>query len=73
MYGKEQCRERKAEKGYLQKLMSIICIKGSCYETPLYDHVLGDKQDSDKDKVRERGGAQGWGGEEEGRREGLRE
>jgi hypothetical protein len=43
--------ERKAEKGYLQKLVPIVYTKGSCYETPLYDHVLGDKQDSDKDEV----------------------
>ncbi len=42
--------------------MPIIYVKGSCLETPLYDHVLGDKRDSDKDKVWERGGAQGWGG-----------
>ncbi len=26
------------------KLMLIIYIKGSCYETPLYGHVLGDKR-----------------------------
>jgi hypothetical protein len=26
------------------KLMLIIYIKGSCYVTPLYGHVLGDKQ-----------------------------
>ncbi len=52
--------------------MPIIYVKGSCFETPLYDHVLGDKRDSDKDEVWERGGAQGWGGGE-GRREGLRE
>jgi hypothetical protein len=51
MYGKEQCRKRKAEKGYSQKLMPIIYVKGSCYESPLYDHVLGDKGDSDKDEV----------------------
>ena len=23
--------------------MPIIYVKGSCFETPLYDHVLGDK------------------------------
>jgi hypothetical protein len=26
------------------KLMPIIYIKGNCYETPLYGHVLGDKR-----------------------------
>jgi hypothetical protein len=41
--------ERKSRKA--QKLVPIIYIKGSCYETPLYDHVLGDKRDSDKDEV----------------------
>jgi hypothetical protein len=39
--------------------MPIIYIKGSCYETPLYDHVLGDRRDGDKDEVWERGGAPG--------------
>ncbi len=53
--------------------MPIIYVKGSCYETPLYDHVVGDKQDSDKDEIWETEGAQGGGGEGEGRREGLRE
>ncbi len=48
MYGKEQYR-KKDGKG-LQKLMPIVYIKGR-YETPLYDHVLGDKRDSDKDEV----------------------
>ncbi len=43
----------------------IIYIKGSCYETPLYDHVLGDKRYSDKDEVWEKGGAQGGGREKE--------
>ncbi len=42
--------------------MPLIFVKGSCFETPLYDHVLGD---GDKDEVWERGGAQGWGGGEE--------
>jgi len=54
--------------------MPIIYIKGSCYETPLYDLVLGDKRDRDKDKVREGGrDPQGWGvGEGERGSEGLR-
>ncbi len=48
---KEQCRKRKGRKGLLKKLVPIIYVKESCYETPLYDHVLGDKMDSDKDEV----------------------
>ncbi len=28
--------------------MLIIYIKGSCYETPLYGHVLGNNGDKDK-------------------------
>jgi hypothetical protein len=60
-FGKEYCMidnvrerampEREAEKVNCLKLVPIIYIEGSCYETPLYDHVLGDKWDSDKDKV----------------------
>ncbi len=37
--------------------MPTVYIKGSCYETPLYDHVLGDKRDSDKDDAWEGGEA----------------
>ncbi len=51
MYGKEQCRKEKQKRVNCIKLVPIIYIKGSCYETPLYDHVLGDKRDSDKDEV----------------------
>jgi hypothetical protein len=51
MYRKEQLRKRKAKKGSLQKLVPIIYVKGSCYKTPLYDHVLGNKWDSDNDEV----------------------
>ncbi len=43
--------EKKSRKGLIAKLVPIICVKGSCYETPLYDHVLGDKRDSDKEEV----------------------
>jgi hypothetical protein len=32
-------------------LLALIYVKGSCYETPLYDHVLGNKRDSEKDEV----------------------
>jgi hypothetical protein len=39
--------------------MPIIYVEGSCLETPLYDQVLGDKRDSDKDEVGERGGEKG--------------
>jgi hypothetical protein len=51
MYGKEQCRNERQKRVNCAKLLAIIYIKGNCYETPLYDHVLGDKRDSDKDKV----------------------
>ena len=51
MCGKEQCRKKKRKRVNCIKLMLIIYIKGSCYETPLYDHVLVDKWDGDKDKV----------------------
>ncbi len=51
MYGKEQCRKEKQKRVNCIKLVPIIYIKGSCYETPLYDHVLGDKRDGDKDEV----------------------
>jgi hypothetical protein len=44
--------EKKSRKGLIaKKFVPIIYVKGSCYETPLYDHVLGDKRDSDKDEV----------------------
>jgi hypothetical protein len=39
----------------VQKLMRIIYVKGSCYETPLYDRVPGNKQDSDKDRGMRKG------------------
>jgi hypothetical protein len=51
MYGKEQYRKEKQKRVNCIKLVPIIYIKGSCYETPLYDHVLGDKRDGDKDEV----------------------
>jgi hypothetical protein len=31
--------------------MPVIYVKGSDFETPLYDHVLGDKRHGDKDEV----------------------
>jgi hypothetical protein len=43
--------EKKSRKGLIAKINAIICVKGSCYETLLYDHVLGNKRDSDKDEV----------------------
>jgi hypothetical protein len=43
--------------------MPIIYVKGSCFETPLYDHVLGDKRIVIRTRVRERGGAEGGEGE----------
>ncbi len=42
---------KKSGKGLIAKISANIYIKGSCYETPLYDHVLGDKRDRDKDEV----------------------
>jgi hypothetical protein len=35
MCGKEQCRRKKQKRVNCVKLMLIIYIKGSCYETPL--------------------------------------
>ncbi len=52
--------------------MLIICVKGSCFGTPLYDHVPGNKRDNDKDKGM-RKGRSGRGGGGDRRREGLRE
>jgi hypothetical protein len=51
MYGKEQCRKKKRRRVICIKLMLIIYIKASCYETPLYDHVLGNKRNGDKNDV----------------------
>jgi hypothetical protein len=39
----------------MQKLMPIIYVKGSCFETPLYDHVPGNKRDGDKDRGMRKG------------------
>ncbi len=55
-FGKEVLRKceknnagRKNRKGInYEKLMPIIYIKGSHYETPLYGFVRSDKQDGDK-------------------------
>jgi hypothetical protein len=35
--------------------MPIIYVKGSCFETPLYGHVRGNKRDGDKDRGYEKG------------------
>ncbi len=43
--------------------MTIIYVKGSCFETPLYDHVPGNKRDGDKDKGIRKG--RSWRGEGE--------
>ncbi len=51
MCGKEQCQNKKQKRVNCVKLMLIIYIKGSCYETPLYGHVLGNKQNGDKNEV----------------------
>jgi hypothetical protein len=48
----EKRNERKGkQKGLIAKLMPVICVKESCFETPLYDHVPGNKRDGDKDRV----------------------
>jgi len=55
-FGKEvlqKCAKRLAKKksrrkGKYGKLMPIIYIKGSFYETPMHGHVRSDKQDGDK-------------------------
>ncbi len=60
--GKEQQRKRIARRVNCKIKMRIICVKGSCFETPLYVHVLGTKWDGDKDRLIERGGAEGGGG-----------
>jgi hypothetical protein len=46
MCEKSKCRR----KGNYAKLMPIIYIKGSFYETPLYGEVRSDKQDGDNGK-----------------------
>jgi hypothetical protein len=51
MYGKERGQKEKQNRVNCIKLVPIIYIEGSCYETPLYDHVLGNKRDGDKDEV----------------------
>jgi hypothetical protein len=48
---KKAMREKESKKGLIAKLMPIIYVKGSCFETPLYDHVPGNKRDGDKDRV----------------------
>jgi hypothetical protein len=53
--------------------MPIIYVKGSCFETPLYDHVLGDKRIVIRTRYEKGEELKGEGGEGEGRREGLRE
>ncbi len=63
---KKAMPEEKAEKGKLRKLMPIIYIKGNCYETPLYGHVLGDKWNCDKRRgMRSGRSPKGGGGEGE--------
>jgi hypothetical protein len=51
MYEKERGRKEKQKRVNCIKLVPIIYIKGSCYETPLYDHMLGYKRYGDKDGV----------------------
>ena len=51
MCGKELCRKKKQKRVNCVKLMLIIYIKRSCYETPLYGHVLGNKRNGDKNEV----------------------
>jgi hypothetical protein len=42
---------KKSGKGLIAKISANYLYQGSCHETPLYDHVLGNKRDSDKDEV----------------------
>ncbi len=46
---------KRKQKGLIAKLMPIICVKGSCFETPQYDHVPGNKRDGDKDRGMRKG------------------
>ncbi len=55
MYRKEATRGKESKKGLIAKLMQIMCVKGSCFETPLYDHELGNKRDGDKDRGMRKG------------------
>jgi hypothetical protein len=44
--------EKKDGKGLIEKInANNLYQRKLYYETPMYDHVLGDKPDSDKDKV----------------------
>ena len=58
---KKQCRKEKQKRVNYVNLMPIIYIKGSCYETPLYGHVLGDKRNGDKRQGMKCGSPCGWG------------
>jgi hypothetical protein len=51
MYEKKQCWKEKQKKVNYAKLMPIIYVRGNCYKTPLYNHMLGDKRDGDKDEA----------------------
>ncbi len=42
--GKKQRRKIKAERVNCKNYMPMIYVKGSCFETPLYGHVLGNKR-----------------------------
>ncbi len=47
----KSCLKEKTQEGVIMQIngiICIICIKGSFYETPLYDQVRSDKQDGDK-------------------------
>jgi hypothetical protein len=48
---KEQQRKRRARRVKCKIKMPITCVKGSCFETPLYVLVLGNKRDGDKDRL----------------------
>jgi hypothetical protein len=50
MYGKRAIPGKKRN-GLFAKINANNLVKGSCFETPLYDHVPGNKRDSDKDRA----------------------
>jgi hypothetical protein len=44
MYGKRAMKKRRARMVNCKIKMPIIYVKGGCFETPLYVHVLGNKR-----------------------------
>jgi hypothetical protein len=44
MYGKGAMKKRRTRRVKSKIKMPITYVKGSCFETPLYFHVLGNKR-----------------------------